>query len=88
MPNRSTATDLRMWYGPDVPIHKVRIMREMDGTEIGLRNAPTIRYAKGTHALAVLSDPERPGMADVQLPNGKLVRCMLSDVQVLDEGDR
>lgn len=72
-------------YHPDAPIHTVRLKRDVDGTDIGRRDWEryVIRYAAGTVCTAVLADPERPGMADVQLPNGKLVRVMLADVEVV-----
>jgi len=74
---------LRDWYGPDVAVRKARILREMDGTEIGGRDEAVVRYGIGTEVLVVVDDPERPGMADVQLPNGKLVRTALADVELL-----
>lgn len=76
-------TTLRDWHPKGTTIHKVRIKRTVDGTEIGYGDV--VRYAAGTVCNAVLHDPERPGMVDLQLPNGKLVRVALYDVEVIEE---
>lgn len=76
-------SSLHDWHPTGTAIHRVRIKRTVDGTSIG-HNEKVIRYAKGTECLAVLHDPERPGMADVELPNGKLVRMALYDIEVID----
>lgn len=50
----------------------------------GTINREVLGYAAGTAVRVVLDDPERPGMADVQLPNGKTVRFWRSEVTVVD----
>lgn len=79
--------NLKDWYGPDAVIHRAVILREMDGTDVGLRDAPVVRYAKGTTVQAFIDDPERPGMADVQLPNGKMVRVWQDEIALDDPDD-
>jgi hypothetical protein len=72
--------NLRTWHGNSATIHRARTLRPMDGASIGIAG-PT--YPAGTEVWVFLDDPERPGMADVELPNGKLVRTMAGDVEVM-----
>lgn len=69
---------LRDWYPDEVPVYKATLLRQMSRHF----QSPGEPYPVGTEVLVVVDDPERPGMADVQLPNGDLLRTMRGDVEL------
>jgi hypothetical protein len=70
---------LRDWYGSDAIIHRATLNRDTGRHFL----SPGKPYPAGTLVDVYLDDPERPGMADVQLPNGDLIRMMASEVTVI-----
>ena len=74
---------LQNWYGWEHTVWNVTLTRKCDGNSIGDR-LPQPIYAAGTRCHAVMDDPERPKMADVELPNGKMVRMWHDEVEVID----
>lgn len=77
--------NLRSWYPAGTPIYRAILLKQTGaGFDPGRKDGPE-SYPAGTEVLAVIDDPERPGMADVQLPSGMLLRKMREDVQLIEE---
>lgn len=76
--NHSTGISLRKWYGIDATLHKVIVKRSVSSH---FMTVPPAVYPSGTVMLAYLDDPERPDMADLELPNGDLIRVMKSECE-------
>jgi hypothetical protein len=70
---------LRDWYGASAMIYKATLNRQCERHFL----SPGDPYPIGTVVDVYIDDPERPGMADVQLPNGDLLRMMATDVTLV-----